>query len=129
MISELAERRVDQVDIAKAAGVTKGAVTQWLNGGIKSIKMPYALGIERTYGYNHRWLVMGEEPKMAADRNKEGGESTSTSPWPFKQISAELVTALSHDDLIRLEAAIIFAANQVGVKVTTPKDKSKSKAA
>ncbi|MFT0547465.1 S24 family peptidase [Allopusillimonas ginsengisoli] len=68
-IPELDAKGIDQVDIAKAAGVTKGAVNQWLSGGIKSMKMQYALGIQDAYGYNHRWLVMGEEPKFIKDKD------------------------------------------------------------
>lgn len=64
LVKELDAKDINQVDIAKAAGVTKGAVSQWLTGGIKSIKLEYALGIQNAYGYNHRWLVMGELPKM-----------------------------------------------------------------
>lgn len=71
MVDELKQKGVDQVQIAAAAGVTKGTVTQWLDGGIKSIKMENALGLEDAFGYSHVWLVLGRNGKMAADR-KEG---------------------------------------------------------
>lgn len=56
---------------------------------------------------------------------KVGFTATPISPWPFKQISPRRVVSLSHDDLIRLEAAIIFAASQLGIDVKEPKAKPK----
>ncbi|WP_198173379.1 hypothetical protein [Cupriavidus sp. USMAA2-4] len=43
----LDETGAEAVALAKAAGVTKGAVSQWLSGQIKSIKLEYAVGIQR----------------------------------------------------------------------------------
>lgn len=59
----LSETRAEQVELADAAGVTKGTVSQWLDGKIKSIKLEYAVGIQKRYGYNPVWLVMGEGEK------------------------------------------------------------------
>jgi phage repressor protein C with HTH and peptisase S24 domain len=49
---------IDQVQLAEAAGVTKGTVNQWLSGQIKSIKLEYAVGIQERFGYSAVWLVM-----------------------------------------------------------------------
>jgi len=68
MIEELREKGFDQIDVAKAAGVSKGTVTQWLDGAIKSIKMENAMGIEERYGYSHVWLVLGRLPKMLSEK-------------------------------------------------------------
>ncbi len=63
----LSETQAEQVELADAAGVTKGTVSQWLDGKIKSIKLEYAVGIQKRYGYNAVWLVMGEgEKKLGA---------------------------------------------------------------
>lgn len=80
LVNELAQDGVDQVNIASAAGVTKGTVNQWLTGAIKSVKLEYALGIERKFQYNHRWLVMGEEPKKLA-LNPSATEPVSQEVW------------------------------------------------
>lgn len=65
VVTELADRGVDQVALAKAAGVSKGTVTHWLNGTVQSIKLEYALGIENAYGYSAIWLVLGKGRKRA----------------------------------------------------------------
>lgn len=59
----LDETGAEQNGLAQAAGVTKGTVSQWLDGKIKSIKLEYAVGIQKRYGYNAVWIVMGEGEK------------------------------------------------------------------
>lgn len=56
---------LDQPELGRIAGVTKGTVNQWLDGKIKSMKMEYATKIEKALGYRAAWLVMGEEPRKA----------------------------------------------------------------
>ena len=63
VVDELKEQGIDQVDLGKAAGVTKGTVNQWLSGDIKSMKLEYAVGIQKRYGYSALWLVLDEAPK------------------------------------------------------------------
>lgn len=62
VVDELRAKEIDQVALGKAAGVSKGAVTQWLNGAIKTMKLQYAVGIQKTYGYSAIWLVLDEGP-------------------------------------------------------------------
>lgn len=58
---------IDQVELGRAAGVSKGTVNQWLSGKIKSMKLEYAKGIQKSYGYSVDWLVLGKGPKKVAD--------------------------------------------------------------
>ncbi|AOY96883.1 repressor [Cupriavidus sp. USMAA2-4] len=67
----LDETGAEAVALAKAAGVTKGAVSQWLSGQIKSIKLEYAVGIQEAYGYNAVWIVMDKGPKKAAIQHND----------------------------------------------------------
>lgn len=69
----LDETGAEAVALAKAAGVTKGTVSQWLSGQIKSIKLEYAVGIQDAYGYNALWIVMekGEKKVAAAAANDD----------------------------------------------------------
>lgn len=60
----LTEQGIDQVELARIAGVTKGAVNQWLDGKIQSLKLEYAVGIQTEYGYSAVWLVLGRGEKM-----------------------------------------------------------------
>jgi len=59
----LDETGVDSIKLASFAGVTKGTVSQWLSGQIKSIKLEYAVGIQNALGYNAVWIVMGKGDK------------------------------------------------------------------
>jgi transcriptional regulator with XRE-family HTH domain len=71
---------LDQPALARIAGVTKGTVNQWLDGKIKSMKMEYAVRIERELGYRAGWLVMAEPPKLVAELSKKGPEADINSP-------------------------------------------------
>ncbi|WP_233575581.1 S24 family peptidase [Noviherbaspirillum saxi] len=62
-IQELIDAGHTQIELARAAGVTKGATNQWLNGGIKSIKLEYAQGLEALTGFSAEWLVTGRGEK------------------------------------------------------------------
>ena len=59
----LDETGVDSVTLGHHAGVSKGTVSQWLSGQIKSIKLEYAVGIQNALGYNPVWIVMGKGNK------------------------------------------------------------------
>lgn len=54
-------------DIARATGKSPGAVTQWLDGTIKSLKADTATKLEIATGYRASWLVTGRGPKLAAN--------------------------------------------------------------
>lgn len=60
-----------QVGLAKAAGASKSVVNQWLDGGIKSIGIEYALCIEAALGYNHIWLMTGRGPVHTSESEKQ----------------------------------------------------------
>lgn len=50
-------------EIARATGKTPGAVTQWLDGTIKSLKAETAARLETATGYRATWLVTGKGEK------------------------------------------------------------------
>lgn len=62
-IQEILDAGFTQADLYRAAGVTKGTSNQWLNGGIKSIKLQYAQGIQTLTGFSAEWLVTGKGEK------------------------------------------------------------------
>lgn len=49
--------------LAKAAGVTTGAVSQWTSGGTKSLKAKNAAGLEKLTGWSASWWATGKPPK------------------------------------------------------------------
>lgn len=87
---------VDQVKLAEAAGVTKGAVNQWLNGNIKSIKLEYAVGIQDRYGWNAVWLVMGRGQQKVGKMEVEGSFNPVRLP-PTKHIPVVGMASLTDD--------------------------------
>lgn len=54
-----------QIGLARASGASKSVVNQWLNGGIKSMDIMYALSMEESLGYSHIWLMTGLGDPMA----------------------------------------------------------------
>jgi hypothetical protein len=63
-------------DLAKAAGVTSGAVSQWLSGQTKTLKAHAALGLARLTGWPAEWWVSGRGPRAVA-QPPHGGAPTS----------------------------------------------------
>ena len=52
--------------LGRATGKTGGAVTQWLDGTIKSIKGDTAAKIQDATGYNASWLATGKGDRLPA---------------------------------------------------------------
>jgi transcriptional regulator with XRE-family HTH domain len=64
-----------QVELAKLSGASKSTVNQWLSGNIKTVRLEYALAIEKALGWNHVWIVLGTgEKKVGAAPAKEAAE-------------------------------------------------------
>jgi SOS-response transcriptional repressor LexA len=57
-----------QAQIAVETKKTAGAVTQWLDGGIKSLRADTADALEKATGYRAAWLVTGKGPKLVHDK-------------------------------------------------------------
>lgn len=56
----------NQADLARAVGVTEGAVTQWLGGGIKTLRAGNALKLSRALNVSPEWLTEGRGPMRSA---------------------------------------------------------------
>jgi SOS-response transcriptional repressor LexA len=56
--------KMSAADLARAAGVTPGAVTQWLDGTTKSLRAEKAARLEVATGYRAAWIVTGKGPKL-----------------------------------------------------------------
>lgn len=57
---------LDQGKLVEYSGASKSVVSQWLSGAIKSMRLDYALELERMTGYCHIWLVLGTGEKKKA---------------------------------------------------------------
>ena len=51
--------KINQVDLAKIAGVTKALVGQWKSGATQSINPQSAVRISKELGYDPLWLMLG----------------------------------------------------------------------
>ncbi|KVU10684.1 hypothetical protein WK62_05315 [Burkholderia ubonensis] len=68
---------LDQPELGRIAGVTKGTVNQWLDGKIKSMKLEYAARIQRRLGYSAIWLVLDEgDAKLSATADHDASQAT-----------------------------------------------------
>jgi len=99
-IQEIISAGFPQVDLARAAGVTKGTANQWLNGGIKSMKLEYAEGIQSLTGFSATWIVTGKgkkkiEPPYHGDERRaesRAHEASPSSPYAHFNAGPELQT-------------------------------------
>lgn len=71
VIKEITDKGEKQINIAKTLGVSRSTITAWISGTVKnSISPETALKIEQHYGYNHKWLILGELPKMISEKKE-----------------------------------------------------------
>lgn len=93
------KKELGQIGLAKAAEASKSVVNQWISGEIKSMRLDYALNIERNLGYDHLWLVLGQ-----------GEEFKKPVAWPFT-ISYDLFIALPPEERQRLDKHLFLTIN------------------
>ena len=62
----LDDQNINQVELAKVAGCTRGRVNQWINEQNPEAMMSprYAYPISERYGYEPRWLMTGAGPEL-----------------------------------------------------------------
>lgn len=65
-----------QAELARYVGVTEGAVTQWMSGGVKSLRATSALKISDFLGVSQQWLTTGRGPMRPAS----GGQPSEPGP-------------------------------------------------
>lgn len=68
---------LERLQFAKAAKVTSGAVTQWLDGSTKSIKSVKAANLQAATGYSAVWIATGEGDKLVATTPAKPGDQAT----------------------------------------------------
>lgn len=63
------EDKVSIADVAKAVGISRSAVYQWISGDIQSLKSSNLLAVAQLLGVREQWLESGRGPKL-----RKGGE-------------------------------------------------------
>lgn len=81
-------------DLARAVGVTKGAISQWENNEVKNIRLGHLFKLQDATGFNARWIALEEGP--------ERGEPQAKDPRDVDDILSGLE---SHEIAILLRAA------------------------
>jgi phage repressor protein C with HTH and peptisase S24 domain len=89
-------------ELATRTRKSRGAVTQWLDGTIKSLKADTAALIESATGYSSTWLVTGKGEKLAA------GRASAT------EVLADVETPYLRPNLRNLQRAPIVGNTQGG---------------
>lgn len=120
VVKELGEKGVKQVDIAKAANVSKAMPTHWIKGSVVSMSLEQAVGIWRAYGYSPMWLVLGELPVMLPTKGSPVNAEGIYGIWPFPDVDPELVSTLPLEQRLQLQGALIGAAAALGIPLSKP---------
>ena len=65
-IQEIVAAGYKKAEVARAAGKSPAAVTQWISGETKEIKADSAAGIQKVTGFSAVWIATGQGPKMTS---------------------------------------------------------------
>ena len=95
-IREAFGTEVRPADIARATNCSRGAVTQWLNGSVHSLRAETATLMELATGYRASWIVSGKGPRKVG----EAGPSNSD-----MELLADF-HAMTEDDQVELAGEI-----------------------
>lgn len=112
-----------KLQFAKVAGVSSGAVTQWLDGTTKAIKSNKAANLQAATGYSAVWIATGEGEKMVATAPARPGDYAT----PGAMEIAYLYDEIPVSDRIRRTQAW-NAATQAILAVLQPEPASVSPA-
>lgn len=111
------ERGVSARELADRVGMTYQAVKKVLDGKSAAFNAVNHAIVARYLDVRSDWLAIGDEPM--ARRGQEPAE-----PWPFPSIDERKVRSLPHDDKVRLDAALMFAASNIGLDLVVKKGKT-----
>lgn len=110
----LKKRSVSVQDLADHLGVSYQGVKKVLDGKSAALNAVNHAVAARYLRIRSDWLAIGEEPMCPR-------EALPERLWPFPSIDELKVRMLNHDDLVRLDAALLWAASTVGVDVSASK--------
>ena len=86
---------IKQIELAKAAGVSRAAVTSWVKGDVQSISGESLIAISSALNISPRWLAIGEGSMHVQWPFK------SIHPTDFNVLPAEVISDL--EDIIKLQ--------------------------
>ncbi|MBT2322549.1 helix-turn-helix transcriptional regulator [Variovorax paradoxus] len=59
--------KLSNAELARRTGKSQGAVSQWIDGTVNSLRAETAAQLERATGYRAAWIVTGKGPKMVSE--------------------------------------------------------------
>ena len=120
----ISERQTSQAAVAKRAGISAGAVSEWVHDitSPDNVKAAPLLKATAYLGVNAQWLLTG---KGARDDGRVALEVAESPPpqysaWPFEVLDYGLVRQLRPLELARVEGAWLLAAKQLGFSLAKP---------
>lgn len=99
-------------ELARQAGVSRTAPTDWLNGGVSVLSSKVAQNLSERTPFTVNWLATGDKPMYKAEFELE-----ASSGWPFEDISEQKIRNLERDQKVKLEAAFLAAAGFIGLDI------------
>ena len=120
---ELADQGVDQTEIGRRVGVSKSAVSKWLDGTVKNLKLDNLYALEEAFGYSAHWLATGHGPKHIDEvrqqaaayviaKKVEAGELLDISNLPEKAKGLLQATLRAFDDSTDCAPAPVKSAGE-----------------
>lgn len=91
-------------ELARQAGVSRAAVTDWRNGNVAALTTDVAARISKATGYSMLWVANGEGPRETTPSLVDAGY------WPFRSVewaSFQKLTPDEQHDLDRTVARFI----------------------
>lgn len=113
----MAEHSVTAKDLAEHCGLTYQAVKKVLDGKSNAFNAVNHALAARYLDVRSDWLALGDGPMRPRDY-----EPVKT--WPFPSVDERKVRGLNHEDIVRLDAVVLYAASQVGLDLRPDKDDS-----
>ena len=98
----LHEKRWSAAELARQAGVSRAAVTDWRNGNVNNISLDVAVRIGRAAKVDPMWVATGEGPTVPGYVTPED----KPTEWPFPAVSLDDIARLSENDRRDLETTI-----------------------
>lgn len=99
-------------ELARKAGVSRTAPTDWLNGNVGALSSPVAQSLSQQTPFTAAWLATGGKPMYKAEV-----ELKAIAQWPFVEIDEKKVRGLDSRSMTKLETAILISAAQLDIDV------------
>lgn len=109
-------------ELARQAGVSRTAPTDWLKGDVGVLSSPVAQRLSTKTPFTANWLATGEGDMYKAATESERGSEHRAKKWPFRAINERKVQKLSSNDLIRLETALLAFAQRYRLDIATDQE-------